>query len=773
MAVRGAGKASTGAKVVRLTRGKAQALGAKSRAAEIERLPLARFTEQAYLDYSMYVILDRALPHIGDGLKPVQRRIVYAMSELGLSAAAKFKKSARTVGDVLGKYHPHGDSACYEAMVLMAQPFSFRYALVDGQGNWGAADDPKSFAAMRYTEARLTRFAQVLLAELAQGTADWIPNFDGTLEEPRVLPARLPHALLNGTTGIAVGMATDIPPHNVREVVAACVRLLEQPGATVKQLCEHIRGPDYPTGAEIITPAAELRAMYETGTGSIRMRARWERDHGDIVVTDLPYQVSGARVLEQIAGQMQAKKLPMIEDLRDESDHEHPTRLVIEPRSNRVDTEALMSHLFATTDLERNYRVNLNLIGLGGRPRVYGLRDLLKEWLDFRLTTVRRRLQFRYEQVLARLHILDGLLIAYLNIDELIRIIRKEDEPKPKLMKRFKLSEAQADAILDTRLRHLARLEEMKIRGEQQELTRERDALAKTLKSGTRLRRQVREELVRDAETFGDERRSPLVERSAARAIEESELVPSEPVTVVLSQRGWVRAARGHEVDPRSLSYKGGDRYLHAARGRGNELVVFIDSTGRTYSTAAHKLPSARGLGDPASSYFNPPPGASFAGVIMGQPEDLYLLMSDAGYGFVAKLEELFAKNRSGKAVLKVPKGARVLPPQRVEKHDEDWVAALSNQGRLLTFMVGELPVMAKGKGIKVIKVPSAKVAKREDYVLAAAVFREGEGLDLYAGGQRQALTAEALKRYVGERGLRGAKLPRGVTQLEGLERPS
>ncbi len=772
MARRSASKAKAEEKVVRLTRRKTQPLGEKSRAADIERLPLARFTEQAYLDYSMYVILDRALPHIGDGLKPVQRRIVYAMSELGLSAAAKFKKSARTVGDVLGKYHPHGDSACYEAMVLMAQPFSFRYTLIDGQGNWGAADDPKSFAAMRYTEARLTRFAQALLAELDQGTVDWIPNFDATLEEPRVLPARLPHVLLNGTTGIAVGMATDVPPHNVREVVAACVRLLEQPDATVKQLCEHIHGPDYPTGAEIITPAAELRTIYETGTGSLRMRARWERDNADIVVTDLPYQVSGARVLEQIVGQMQAKKLPMIEDLRDESDHEHPTRLVIEPRSNRVDAEALMSHLFATTDLERNYRVNLNVIGLNGRPRVYDLRDLLKEWLDFRLATVRRRLQFRYERVLARLHILDGLLVAYLNIDELIRIIRKEDEPRPKLMKRFKFSEAQVDAVLDTRLRHLARLEEMKIRGEQQELARERDALAKILKSGTRLRRLVRDELIKDAEAFGDERRSPLVQRSAAKAIEEGELVASEPVTVVLSQRGWVRAARGHEVDPRSLSYKGGDRYLHAARGRGNQLVVFIDSSGRTYSTPAHKLPSARGLGDPASSYFNPPPGASFAGVIMGQPEELYLLMSDAGYGFVAKLEELFAKNRSGKAVLKVPKGARVLPPQRVEKHGEDWVAALTHEGRLLTFMVGELPLMAKGKGIKVIKIPPAKVAKREDYVLAVAVFREGEALDLYAGGRRQALTAEALSRYVGERGLRGTKLPRGVTPPEGLERP-
>ncbi len=738
---------------------------------DVERLPLARFTEKAYLDYSMYVILDRALPHIGDGLKPVQRRIVYAMSELGLSAVAKFKKSARTVGDVLGKYHPHGDSACYEAMVLMAQPFSFRYPLVDGQGNWGSADDPKSFAAMRYTEARLTRFAQVLLAELDQGTVDWVPNFDGALEEPELLPARLPHVLLNGTTGIAVGMATDIPPHNVREVAAACVRLLEQPGTGVAQLCEHIKGPDYPTEAEITTPASEIRAIYETGTGTIRMRARWERENGDIVITALPYQVSGGRVLEQMAAQMQAKKLPMIEDLRDESDHEHPTRLVIEPRSSRADAEALMSHLFATTDLERNYRVNLNIIGLAGRPRVYSLRELLKEWLDFRIATVRQRLQFRYERVLARLHILDGLLIAYLNLDEVIRIIRSEDEPKPKLMKRFKLSEAHVDAILDTRLRQLARLEEMKIRSEQQELVRERDDLAKTLKSPARLRRQVRDELLKDADAFGDERRSPIVERVAAKAIEESALVPSESVTVVLSQRGWVRAARGHEVDPRSLSYKGGDQYLHAARGRSNQPVVFIDSSGRTYSTAAHKLPSARGLGEPASSYFNPPAGASFAGVMMGQPEDLYLLASDAGYGFVAKLGELFAKNRAGKAVLKVPKGARVLPPQRVDKHDQDWIAALTSQGRLLTFMIGELPLMSKGKGLKIIHVPSAKVAEREDYVVAVAVFPEEAGLSLYAAGGRRSLSVAELNRYIGERGLRGVKLPRDIEQVKGLER--
>ena len=763
-------KAKGKTKAVSSTRRKSLALRARPRVMNIERLPLAAFTEQAYLDYSMYVILDRALPHISDGLKPVQRRIVYAMSELGLNAAAKFKKSARTVGDVLGKFHPHGDSACYEAMVLMAQPFSFRYPLVDGQGNWGSVDDPKSFAAMRYTEARLTRFSQTLLSELDQGTVDWGSNFDATLEEPKMLPARVPQVMLNGATGIAVGMATDIPPHNAREVAAACVRLLEQPNATVQQLCEHVQAPDYPTEAEIITPLPEIRAIYESGNGSIRMRAVWEQENGDIIVIALPYQVSSSRVLEQIAGQMQAKKLPMVDDLRDESDHENPTRLVIVPRSNRIDVDALMSHLFATTDLERNYRVNMNMVGLNGRPRVYNLRELLKEWLEFRTATVRRRLQFRYDRIVARLHILDGLLVAYLNIDEVIRIIRREDEPKPKLMKRFRLTEIQADAILDTRLRNLARLEEMKIKTEQQELARERDGLAKTLKSRTRLRNQVRDELIDDAQAFGDERRSPIVERGAAQAIDQAALLPTEPMTVILSQRGWVRAAKGHEFDARTLSYKGGDAYLHSARGRSNQPVVFIDSSGRTYSMPAHKLPSARGQGDPVGGYFNPPAGASFAGVMMGQPEDLYLLSTDAGYGFVARLEDLFAKNKAGKTVLRVPKGAKVLPPQWVERYDEDWIAGVTTQGRLLTFMVGELPKMAKGKGIKIINIPSKKAARREEYVVATVVFPEEKGLVVHSGKRHLNLSVEDLNHYIGERALRGHKLPRGFQHVQFLE---
>lgn len=742
------------------------------RAAEVERLPLAQFTEKAYLDYSMYVVLDRALPHIADGLKPVQRRIVYAMSELGLSAASKHKKSARTVGDVLGKYHPHGDSACYEAMVLMAQPFSYRYPLIDGQGNWGSPDDPKSFAAMRYTESRLTPFAQVLLSELEHGTVDWVPNFDGTLEEPKILPARLPHVLLNGTTGIAVGMATDIPPHNVREITTACVHLLDNPDAKLKDLLKYVQGPDYPTEAEIVSSKADIRQIYETGNGSIRARATWEREEGDIIITALPYQVSPAKVLEQIAAQMQAKKLPMVDDLRDESDHENPTRLVIVPKSNRVDPVELMDHLFATTDLERSYRVNLNMIGLAGRPHVYNLKELLAEWLEFRIETVRRRLQFRLDKVDARLHILDGLLIAYLNLDEVIRIIRSEDEPKPKLIKRFKLSDAQTDAILDTRLRHLAKLEEMKIRGEQKALAKEKADLEKLLNSRQKLRAYVRDELVRDAETFGDKRRSPLKEREAAKAIDVTQLLPTEPITVVLSEKGWVRAAKGHEVDARALDYKTGDRYLQAARGKTNQLAVFIDSTGRTYSLPAHKLPSARGHGEPLSASLNPPPGATWSGVMMGAPDDLYLLASDAGYGIVTKLGDLISDRRAGKAVLKVPKGAKALPPQRVPSHEDDWLAAATNTGRMIVFAVGDLPAMEKGKGERILGIPAAKVAKREEFVVALAVIPEGGSLRVY-GEHKEALPMpwKQVEKFISEKGLRGSKLPKAYQEPRALER--
>ena len=736
----------------------------------IEGVSLKQYAEKAYLDYSMYVILDRALPHIGDGLKPVQRRIVYAMSELGLKANAKFKKSARTVGDVIGKFHPHGDSAAYEAMVLMAQNFSYRYPLVDGQGNWGSADDPKSFAAMRYTEARLSRYSEVLLSELGQGTVDWVPNFDGTLDEPATLPARLPNLLLNGTTGIAVGMATDVPPHNLREVAAACVRLLDEPSASVEQLCEHVQGPDFPTEAEIVTPRADLLKIYETGRGSVRMRAVYRVEDGDVVVTALPHQVSGSKVLEQIAGQMQAKKLPMVADLRDESDHENPCRIVIIPRSNRVDVEALMQHLFATTDLESSYRVNTNVIGLDGRPQVKNLRTLLSEWLTYRIGTVRRRLQFRLDKVEKRLHLLEGLLVAFLNLDEVIHIIRTEDQPKPVLMARFELSELQADYILDTRLRQLARLEEMKIRGEQDELAKEREKLLALLGSESKLKKLVRKELIEDAETYGDDRRSPIVERAEARALSENELLPSEPVTVVISDKGWARCAKGHDVDASGLSYKAGDGFKAAAAGRSNQYAVFIDSTGRSYSLAAHSLPSARGQGEPLTGRLTPPPGASFECVLLPDDEALYVIASDAGYGFVVKGEDLQAKNKAGKALLSLPTGARVVAPRPLANREEDWLAAVTTEGRLLVFPVRDLPQLGKGKGNKIIGIPGERVASREEYLVDLAVLPAGATLLLQAGKRTLSLKAEDLEHYKGERGRRGNKLPRGFQRVEGLQ---
>ncbi|AMA47344.1 DNA topoisomerase IV subunit A [Pseudomonas alabamensis] len=735
----------------------------------VERRSLAAFTEQAYLTYSMYVIKDRALPHIGDGLKPVQRRIIYAMSELGLDADAKHKKSARTVGDVLGKFHPHGDSACYEAMVLMAQPFSYRYTLVDGQGNWGAPDDPKSFAAMRYTEARLSRYAEVLLEEVGQGTVDWVPNFDGTLQEPAVLPARLPNILLNGTTGIAVGMATDVPPHNLREVAAACVRLLDEPKATVEQLCEHIQGPDYPTEAEIITPRAEMLKLYENGRGSIRMRAVYRVEEGDIVVTALPHQVSGAKVLEQIAAQMQAKKLPMVADLRDESDHEHPCRIVIIPRSNRVDAQELMQHLFATTDLESTYRVNINIIGLDGRPQLKNLRALLQEWLQYRVDTVRRRLQFRLDKVEKRLHLLDGLLTAFLNLDEVIHIIRTEDHPKQALIARFGLSETQADYILETRLRQLARLEEMKIRSEQDALLKEQAKLQGLLGSEAKLKKLVRSELIKDAQTYGDDRRSPIIERAEAKALSENELMPTEPVTVVLSEKGWVRCAKGHDIDATGLSYKAGDGFKAAAPGRSNQSAVFIDSTGRSYSVAAHTLPSARGQGEPLTGRLTPPPGASFECLLLPEDDALYVVASDAGYGFVVKGEDLQTKNKAGKGLLSLPAGAKVISPRPVPNREQDWLAAVTTEGRLLVFKIADLPQLGKGKGNKIIGIPGERVANREEYVTDLAVLAEGATLVLSAGKRTLSLKGADLDHYKGERGRRGNKLPRGFQRVDAL----
>jgi topoisomerase-4 subunit A len=717
----------------------------------IERQPLRAFTEKAYLDYSMYVILDRALPALGDGLKPVQRRITYAMGELGLAAANKHKKAALTIGDVLGKFHPHGDSACYEAMVLMAQSFSYRYPIVDGQGNWGSQDDPKSFAAMRYTEAKLTRYAEVLLSELSDGTVDWVPNYDGTREEPQILPARLPNLLLNGTTGIAVGMATDIPPHNLREVANACVHLLEEPEATTAQLMKFIKGPDLPTGAELISPRADLKEFYDKGVGSFKARATYVIEEGNIVVNAFPWQVSPTKVIEQIAEQMRAKKLPMIEDLRDESDHENATRLVIVPRSSRVDLDEVMQHLFATTDLERSYRVNLNIIGLDGRPRVMGLRDILTGWLEFRTATVTRRLQFRLDKVNRRLHILDGM----------IRIIRREEEPKPVLIKRFKLSDEQAEEILNTRLRHLAKLEEMKIRDEQKSLSQEKDGIEALLASKAKLRKLVASEIRADADKHGDERRTKIVEREAAQAIDETSLIANEAVTVVLSTGGFARSAKGHDIDPLTLSYKEGDAFQSAARGRSLQNAVFIDSTGRTYTLPAHSLPSARGQGEPLSGRLNPPDGARFAGVMLGEAEDLWLLASDAGYGFTARFKDLVTDRRAGKTVLNVPEGALVLPPALVPGPDA-LVAAVSNEGKLLVFPVADVPEMPRGKGNKLYDISSRKRAERQEFLAGITVVPKGAGLLLWTGDQFKTLEWADLKEYRGQRAQRGSVLRRG-----------
>jgi topoisomerase-4 subunit A len=737
--------------------------------ADFETLPLRQYTERAYLEYSMYVINDRALPHIADGLKPVQRRIIYAMNELGLPSTAKFAKSARTVGDVLGKFHPHGDSACYEAMVLMAQPFSFRYPLVDGQGNWGAPDDPKSFAAMRYTEARLSPYADLLLSEIRQGTVDFAPNFDGTLQEPRLLPARVPFVLLNGSTGIAVGMATDIPPHNLNEVVSACIHLLDSPKATVADLMTHIKGPDFPSEAVIITPEAEIRQLYETGRGGIKARAVYQQEQGDVVITALPHQASPTKILEQIAQQMQAKKLPMLADLRDESDHESPTRLVLVPRSNRVDIERLMSHLFATTDLEKSYRVNLNLIGLDMRPQVKDLVGILKEWLTFRQQTVIRRLEFRLEKINDRLHILDGLLVAYLNLDEVIRIIREEEEPKTVLMRAFKLTEIQANAILDLRLRQLAKLEEMKLRGEKDELEAERADIEKILASKARLKTLIKKELLSDAEEYGDERRSPLENAEESSAYSEEDLISNEPITVVLSDKGWVRSAKGHELNPEDLNYRSGDKFSCAVRGRTSDLLVFLDSAGRSYSVAPHTLPSARGQGEPLTGRLKPPAGVRFAGLALGRPSGRVLLAANSGYGFIASLEDLASKNKAGKACLSVGAEGTALAPVQLAEGADQHVVAVTSQGRMLVFPLSELPQMTRGKGNKIINVPSAAFKSGEEHLVAVEVVGEGDELLVVAGQRHLRMKLKDLANYVGERARRGRKLPRGFQKVDSL----
>lgn len=733
----------------------------------IEQMPLRTFTEKAYLNYSMYVIMDRALPFIGDGLKPVQRRIVYAMSELGLNATAKYKKSARTVGDVLGKFHPHGDSACYEAMVLMAQPFSYRYPLVDGQGNWGAPDDPKSFAAMRYTESRLSKISEILLNELGQGTVDYQPNFDGTLAEPQYLPARLPHILLNGTTGIAVGMATDIPPHNINEIADAAVMLLDNPKARLDDVLEIVQGPDFPTEAEIISPKSEIRKIYEQGRGSIKMRAIWKKEDGEIIISALPHQSSPSKVIAQIADQMTAKKLPMLEDIRDEADHENPIRIVLVPRSNRVDTDALMAHLFATTDLEKSYRVNMNMIGLDHKPAVKGLLEILNEWLTFRRTTVTRRLQYRLDKVLSRLHILEGLMIAFLNIDEVIEIIRHEDDPKAELMVRFNLSDEQADAILNLRLRHLAKLEENQLKAEQDELEKERLNLEAILGSERRLNTLIKKEIQEDAKKYASPRMSQLVEREEAKMISESDMTPAEPVTVILSEMGWVRCAKGHDIDPKSLSYKAGDSYLAHACGKSNQAVVFIDSTGRSYALDPLSLPSARSQGEPLTGKLNLPTGATIEYVVMASEQQELLMASDAGYGFICKFEDLIARNKAGKALISLPENAKVLKPKTLI-NSTALVVAITSAGRMLIFPAQDLPVLSKGKGNKMITIPAANAKDRSELLTKLLLISDQASLEFYSGKRKIVLKPEDLQKFRAERGRKGSTLPRGLhTNLE------
>lgn len=730
----------------------------------VEQMPIKRFTEDAYLNYSMYVIMDRALPFIGDGLKPVQRRIIYAMSELGLNASAKYKKSARTVGDVLGKFHPHGDSACYEAMVLMAQPFSYRYPLIDGQGNWGAPDDPKSFAAMRYTESKLSKMAEILLGELGQGTVDYQPNFDGTLEEPKYLPARLPHILLNGTMGIAVGMATDIPPHNLNELADACVMLLDNPKAGLADLLEVVQGPDYPTEAEIITPKADIAKIYEQGKGSIKMRATWRKEDGEIVITALPHQASPSKVIEQIATQMRNKKLPMVDDIRDESDHENPIRLVIVPRSNRIDFDGLMDHLFATTDLEKNYRVNMNMLGLDGKPAVKNLVEILTEWLSFRRTTVTRRLNYRLDKILNRLHILDGLLIAYLNIDEVIEIIRNEDDPKAELMARFNLSEIQAEAILNLRLRHLAKLEEHALQAEKSQLEKERDELQLTLSSERRLNTLIKKEIQADAKTFASPRRSPLVERAEAKAISESELTPTEDVTVILSEKGWVRCAKGHDIDVQALSYRAGDGYLAHVRGRSNQPVVFLDSTGRAYTLDANSLPSARSQGEPITGKISLPEGATVQHVLMANMDAQILMASDSGYGFICQFEDLVSRNKAGKAVISLTENAQVLAPQYIEANEDISLVAMSNVGRMLVFPITELPILSKGKGNKIINISAEAAKARTELLTRLLLIKPTSSLVFISGKRKITLKPSDIDNYRGERARKGSQLVRGLS---------
>ncbi|ENU56541.1 DNA topoisomerase IV subunit A [Acinetobacter sp. RIT698] len=726
-----------------------------------ENRSVAEFTEQAYLNYAMYVIMDRALPHISDGLKPVQRRIVYAMSELGLKPSGKPKKSARTVGDVLGKYHPHGDSACYEAMVLMAQPFSYRYPFIEGQGNWGSPDDPKSFAAMRYTEAKLSPYSDLLLSELGQGTCDWQDNFDGSMKEPVNLPARVPNILLNGTTGIAVGMATDIPPHNLREVVKGTIALIRNPNLTDEKIAEYIPAPDLPTKAEIITPRDELLKIQMTGRGSYRTRAVYTIEKNEIIITELPYQVSGSKVITQIADQMQAKKLPLVSDLRDESDHKNPTRLVIVLRSNRIDADAVMSHLFATTDLESSYRVNMNMIGADGRPQVKSIRRILLEWIEIRKSTVTRRLQYHLNKIEKRLHILGGLIIAYLNIDEVIKIIREEDQPKPVLMMRFNIDEVQAEAILELKLRHLAKLEEMEMRREQEELEARAAVIREQLANPESLKSLIIEELKDDAKKFGDDRRSPVVQREESQAISEQDLMPAEAVTVILSEAGWARAAKGHDIDVEKLNFRAGDQYLSSAQGKSNQKVYILDETGRSYALAINSLPSARGLGEPLSSKLSPANGVGFMQVLIEDEEKEIVAVSSKGYGFKSQAKQLDTNAKAGKTFLTVAENATAMPIEVVENHTH--LAILSSAGRLLLIELSDLPTLNKGKGNKLIQLET------NESVQFMLTLNLDEVIQVLAGQQQLKLKGEDLQKYIGKRASKGQLLPRGYQKANKL----
>ena len=736
---------------------------------QITSISLKQYAEESYLNYAMYVILDRALPNIGDGLKPVQRRILYAMSELGLDAGSKYKKSARTVGDVIGKFHPHGDGAAYEAMVLMAQNFSFKYPFVDGQGNWGSQDDPKSFAAMRYTESKLTKFADLLISELKSGTVDWQPNFDGSLLEPIIFPAKLPSILLNGTSGIAVGMATDIPSHNINEVIDSTIYILENPKAELEDILKIIKGPDFSNNSPIIASKEDLKEIYSTGKGGFKIQAQWAQEKNQIVINALPYQASGSKIIEQIADQMMKKKIPMVVDLVDEGDHKEPIRLVITLKSNRVNAEDVMNHLFASTDLQKSYRTNMNLISLKGGPRVFPLVNLLKEWLVFRKDTVTRKLEHRLDQVNDRLHILEGLLIVYLDLDKVIKIIRESDEPKKDIIKAFALSEIQANSILEIKLRQLAKLEQARLEKERDTLVAEQDEIEKILNSKTMLKTLIKKELTEIKENFGDERKSPIIENSDAKVFSEEETLVTEPITIVLSGAGWIRSAKGHEIDPVSLSYRGDDILQDFSRGKSNQMCVFLDSNGKAYSLPSHSLPSARGMGDPITGRVSADSGVKFVSSLIGNDDDKYMIMNTAGYGYISEFKNMVSNKKSGRAFMKIPNNADLLKAIRV-RDDHVYIAAISNIGRLLIFKIDELPMLAKGKGNKIINIPTAKFVAKEEFMAHAQLISLSSSLRIDRVGKGSlTLKLKDLENYISSRAKRGNMLPQGYRKVIGM----